>query len=118
MNDSEYWAICHLKSYEKPFEYYNRILENQKQINEKIDEFVNNINSDNFQNSDKEKQLSGFEKSINKLNEMILDFQKSLKSVIDNSVVGLEGNCPIESQLQYRKKLKSMIFRRKKQNFQ
>ena len=106
-----------LRRYKKPFEHYNSILENQEKINEKIDEFLNNIRSGNIQNSAKEKELNSFEQSINKSNEMILDFQKSLKSVIDNSVVGLDGNCSIESQLNYGKKLKSMIFR-KKQNVQ
>jgi hypothetical protein len=52
--------------------------------------------------SDLANQIKDFENDIKKLNELILDFQVSLRFVIDNSVTGLKGSCPKEKQLSYR----------------
>ncbi len=108
-NNSDYWAILHLKSYEQTFEKYDSILRYQINLNIQIDRFVDNIGSDNLHNSDKENQLTNIKDDIEKFNKMILYFQKSLKSVIDTSVVELKGDCPIESQLSYKIKLKSYL---------
>lgn len=58
------------------------------------------------------RSLEVLKNDVNKLNNLISDFQKSLKPVIDNSVSGLKGNCPIDNQLKYWFLIKSFFHRR------
>lgn len=39
-DDSEYWAILHLRDYKQCFKKYNEILDNQKNFNTEIDKFL------------------------------------------------------------------------------
>lgn len=55
------------------------------------------------------KVIDGFNRDITIINKLILDFQNSLRSVIDNSITGLKGSCPKEEQLTYLYGVKSFF---------
>lgn len=57
--------------------------------------------------------IDKFKLSIDKLNELILEFQRSLKPIIDNVILGVKGTCTIEKKLSLSHRLKSICHKSK-----
>jgi hypothetical protein len=61
--------------------------------------------------SNNRKVMDEFDRDITTVNTLILEFQNSLRSIIDNSITGLKGSCTKEKQLSYFYGIKSFFTR-------
>ena len=100
-----------------PDGFENRIENYHGKINFGHDEIINpfpNIEEEikNYiitTNEIQSKNLIELNEMNDRINKNVIEFQESLEPIIDNSVIGIKGNCIIENNLSHFKKFKCFI---------
>ena len=111
-------ALIHLncEDYLHIFDQYLQILGQQNNFNTMMDEFLerntNNLNQFEMLSSMVPlNDINRFQRELNNLNQLIINFRNQLRPIIDNE---LRGECPRERQLSLTHKFSSLLCLRKR----